>query len=60
MYSIMSSANSDSFTFPICQPKEWEKIFTNDTSGKGLVSKIYKQFIQLNIKTNKQVNQKIG
>ena len=36
MYSIMSSANSDSFTSPICQPKEWEKIFTNDASGKGI------------------------
>ena len=23
------------------QPTEWEKIFTNDTSDKGLISKIY-------------------
>jgi len=25
------------------QPTEWEKIFTNDKSDKGLTSKIYKQ-----------------
>jgi len=29
---------------------EWEKIFVNDVADKGLISKIYKQFIQLNIK----------
>ena len=32
------------------QPTEWEKIFTNDVTIKGLISKIYKQLIQLNIK----------
>ena len=30
------------------QPTEWEKIFTNDISATGLVSKIYKQLIKLN------------
>ena len=32
------------------QPSEWEKIFANEATDKGLNSKIYKQLIQLNIK----------
>ena len=32
------------------QPTEWEKIFANDANDKGLNSKIYKQFIELNKK----------
>ena len=30
------------------QPSEWEKIIANETTDKGLISKIHKQFIQLN------------
>ena len=32
------------------QPSEWEKIIANETTDKELISKIYKQLIQLNAK----------
>ena len=42
------------------QPTEWEKIFANDATHKALISKIYKQLIQLYVKKNKQPNQTMG
>ena len=35
------------------QPRDWVKIFANDVTDKGLVSKIYEQLVIFNsIKTN--------
>ena len=43
------------------QPSEWEKIIANETTGKGLISKIYKQLIHTRqYQKNKQPNQKMG
>ena len=40
------------------QTSEWEKIIANETTDRELISKIYKQLLQLNSGKNKQPNLK--
>ena len=36
------------------QSSEWEKIIANETTDKGLISKIFKQLIQYNTRKKKK------
>ena len=40
------------------QPSEWKKIVVNETTDKGLISKIYKHLLQLNTRKKKKSDKK--
>ena len=42
------------------QPSEWEKIIANETTDKELISKIYKQLIQLKTRKAHNLIKKVG
>ena len=37
------------------RPTEWEKIFANEATHKGSISKIHRHLLQLNIKKKKKI-----
>ena len=58
-YKFLHSRGNHKKKKPKRQPMEWETIFANDATDKGLISKKYKQLIQLS-KNKRKKKLKIG
>ena len=54
-----SCATKENINKTKIQPSEWEKIVSNEATDKGLIFKIFNEFMQLNIK-KENLNQKMG
>ena len=57
MFSLKALHNKETISKVKRQPSEWEKIIKNEATAKQLISKIYKQLMQLNSrKINDPIN----
>ena len=55
-WDLIKLNSEGNFTKVKRQPSEWEKIIANETTDKGLISKIYMYLMQLNArKTNNPI-----
>ena len=56
----LKSTTKETITKVKRQPSEWEKIIANEATDKQLISKIYKQLLQLNSRKINHPIKKMG